>query len=553
VIRSTARAVALVAAVALALPGEAAAHAVLTHTTPHQSSTVTEAPPRVQLDFNEPVVASVGAVRVYDEDGEQVDAGEVGYPDGRQSSVSVDLEDGLGRGIYTTTYRVTSADGHPVSGGFAFGVGEQVTTDRDTPEVAELLARSSAGAVVEGTYGLARGLHYAALLLLLGAVVFRLAIWRPDGEQAWPGRLLLGAAAVGLVSSLAGLVLQGALGTGTGIGDALDSEVLEASLDTKTGEAWLLRAITWGVVLLYLSRYRGFRARGEAVALAALLAVIVGSLPYGGHAATQSPEAVLIPADVVHVVAAGAWLGCLVLLIVCFWPWRSRDPAAGAAEATSRFSRLAIPAIVVLVVAGSVQAWFYMGSIGAFFDTTYGLALLAKIVLLAGIIGLAAGNRRRAARLAAGASDDAPALRRAMRAEVLLAVLVIGATATLVRAAPPETISGGPVLRELDLGPMRLQMDIEPGSVGPTDYHLYLFDRRTGEQIDRVKELRIELVQPEEDIGPIELDIPRKGPAHYELRDSALGVAGTWEATVTARVSAFDEYSATTEFEIRDD
>ena len=249
--------------------------------------------------------------------------------------------------------------------------------------------------------------------------------------------------------------------------------------------------------------------------------------------------------------AAGAWLGGLTLLLICFWPRRQQDLVHGAADATARFSRLALPAIVVLITAGSAQAWFYLGSIGAFFDSTYGWALLAKIALLGLIVWLAAGNRRRTACLAGGDVDATGPLRRAMRAEVVLAVLVLAATATLVRAAPPASINNGPVVRELNLGPMRLQMDVEPATVGPNDYHLYLFDRRTGAQIDRVEQLAVELVQREENIGPITLDIPRKGPAHYELRNSTLGVRGTWQATITARVSDFDEYSATTEFEVR--
>jgi copper transport protein len=546
--------VALVAAVVLAcaLPGQASAHAVLQHTSPHQNSSVTEAPPRVGLDFNEPVEVSFGAIRVYDERGQRVDSGKVGYPSGKQSSVTIELRDGLGKGVYTATYRVVSADGHPVSGGFAFGVGERVTAQRGTPQVADLLARSSAGAAVEGAYGAARGLHYAALLLMVGAVFFRLLVWPRTNAPRWPARLLLGGAFAGLLASLAGIALQGALGAGVGIDHAFDTAVLDGSLTTRTGEAWLLRAVVWAVVLAFLALYRGFHARGEAVALAVPTAVLVGSLPYAGHADTQSPRAVLIPADVLHVIAAGAWLGGLVLLLVCFWPRRSsRQPGAGAAEATARFSRLALPAIAALVLAGSVQAWFYLGSIGAFFDSTYGWALVAKIALLALIVALAAGNRRRTARLAPGAPDGASTLRRAMRAEVTLAVLVLAATATLVRAAPPATLDDGPVVRELNVGPMQLQIDIEPATVGPNDYHLYLFDRRTGAQVDRVKELTIRLVERDRGIGPINLTIPRKGPAHYELRNSTLGVAGTWEAMVTVRVSRFDEYSAKMTFKIR--
>jgi copper transport protein len=546
-------ATAVLGAVAGSLPGAALGHAVLEHSTPHQNGSVTAAPASVGLEFNEPVQAATGAVRVFDGDGERVDAGAVEHPGGEQRAVAVGLRDGLGRGTYTVTYRVVSADGHPVSGGFAFGVGEAVGARRDTPDVADLLARSAAGPAVEGVYGAARGLHYAALLLVVGAIGFRLLVWPARATARWPRRLLLGAAAAGLVCALAGVGLQGALGAGAGLGQVLDGPVLDGSLDTRTGVAWLVRAAAWAVVLAVLVAIgRATWTRGRAVAVALPAAVLVGTLPWAGHAETQSPRAVLVPADVLHVLAAGAWLGGLVLLVVCFWPGRSPRPAEGAAEATVRFSRLALPAMAVLVVAGLVQAWFYLGSVGAVVESTYGWALVAKVALLTAVVALAAGNRRRTARLAAAGADAAGrALRRSMRGELALAVAVLAATATLVRAAPPATVAAGPVVRELDLGPLRLQMDLEPGSVGPTDYHLYLFDRRTGAQVDRVEELTVRLVQRDEDIGPITLDVPRKGPAHYELRDAVLGVAGTWEATVTARVSDFDEFSATTEFEVR--
>lgn len=543
----------VVCALAAALPGEAMGHAVLEHSEPHQNASLSAAPSTVRLEFNEPVEVAFGALRVYDSDGKRVDSGTVDHPGGKQSSVTVGVREALGRGIYTTTYRVVSADGHPVSGGFAFGIGQPVSSRRDTPAVADLLARSSAGAAVEGLYGAVRGVHYAALLLLVGAVGFRLLVWPAATTARWPRRLLLGAAVVGLLGALSGVALQGALGAGVGLGEALDGPVLEGSLETRTGAAWLMRAAAWGVlVVVLLALRRTASSRAQVLGLAIPSALLIGTLPYAGHAETQSPQAVLIPTDVLHVLAAGTWLGGLVLLVVCFWPRRGPAPVDGAAEATVRFSRLALPAVGVLVVAGLVQAWFYLGSIGAAFDTTYGWAVVAKIALLTAVVALAAGNRRRTAKLTAATTSAAGrGLRTAMRGELALAVLVLAATATLVRAAPPATLTSGPVIRELDLGPMRLQMDLEPGSIGPTDYHLYLFDRRTGAQVDRVEELTVRLIQREEDIGPITLDIPRKGPAHYELRNATVGVSGTWEATVTARVSEFDEYSAKTQFEIR--
>ena len=85
--------------------------------------TVDRQPRRSRFEFNEPVEGSFGAVRVFDGRGERVDDGDLLRPAGSES-VGVRLE---GRtcpnGTYTATYRVISADGHPVAGGFVFSIG----------------------------------------------------------------------------------------------------------------------------------------------------------------------------------------------------------------------------------------------------------------------------------------------------------------------------------------------------------------------------------------------------------------------------------------------
>jgi copper transport protein len=71
--------------------------------------------------------------------------------------------------------------------------------------------------------------------------------------------------------------------------------------------------------------------------------------------------------------------------------------------------------------------------------------------------------------------------------------------------------------------------------------HLYLFDRRTGAQFRRAKEVRVSAALPDKGIGGIPLDVRLAGPGHY-IGAGTLGVAGDWRLTVTVRVSAFDEY-----------
>ena len=153
----------------LAAAPAAHGHAVVVDTDPQRGEHLDRAPAEVLLTFNEPVKARAGDLRVYDTSSERVDAGNV---DQRTSTrARVELQGGLERDVYTTTYRVVSADGHPVSGGFTFGYGREVSAEHGGPTVAELLDDEQSDAV-DIAYGFARGFHYLALLITVGAAAF---------------------------------------------------------------------------------------------------------------------------------------------------------------------------------------------------------------------------------------------------------------------------------------------------------------------------------------------------------------------------------------------
>ena len=510
----------------LAFPAGAGAHAVVQKTDPARNATVAEPPHAVTFTFNEPVEAAFGSIRIYDADGKRVDEGPIERLDGDSRNAGVHMRSDAGQGVYTATFRVVSADGHPVEGGFSFGVGVSLTAPGGPrpPQVAKLLAGTDPPASVEGTYGAVRGLHYLALLLLIGACVYAAAIGRPDT------RIVIAACAVGLVAALLAVALQGLLGSAGGLGDLFDRTTIDGSLDTRTGAGWAIRSGIWAVALAL-----ALAVRREPVLLALPAAALAVSMPLAGHAWSQSPRGVLVPADLVHVVAAGAWLGTLVFLLV----------GRGSVAQTRTFSAMALPAIAALAIAGGVQAWFYLDSPADFVTDAYGIALLAKIALLGLIVALGARNRRELAR------DANPGrLRAVMRAEVAVALVVIAATAVLVRLAPPAAEASGPDYRNVDMGPLRLQMVIEPQKVGANTAHLYFYDRATGEQYDRLKELTMRLTQPDKKIGPIVMRVPRQSFAHYELRGLTFGVPGTWQIRVEARVSEFDQYTGRTSIDV---
>ncbi len=107
-----------VCAVALGAAAPAAlAHAQLLGTSPQSGSTVAVQPAEVIFEFNQNVGGTLGAVRVYDAQGQEVDNLNVSHPDGNEHWMGVGLKPHLPDGTYTATYRVISADTHIVYGG----------------------------------------------------------------------------------------------------------------------------------------------------------------------------------------------------------------------------------------------------------------------------------------------------------------------------------------------------------------------------------------------------------------------------------------------------
>ena len=572
------RALAAALAVLVLLPQAASAHALLEATTPERGARLDAAPGQVTLRFSEPVEAEFGAVRVFDSEGREV---QTGPPESRGAEVTARLRDGLGEDGYTVTYRVISADSHPVSGGFVFVVGD---APAPPTTVGELLGDDDAGRVTGTAFGVARAVQFASIALGLGALIFALACWLPGlratagagagwaaASTAFAGRLralLLVAAGAGALSAAAALVLQGAVAAGTTAQVAFDAEVIRDVLGTRFGVVWGLGIAAWVLVAALAAAPRpvpvlrpasvgatglAMPGSGRLVALGVPLAALAALPALGGHASVQSPVALLLPANVVHVLAMAAWFGGVVVLVFALRAATVRldggDRTRLLAAVVSRFSALAGIAIAVLLASGIVQGLVEVRTLTNLVDTAFGRAVLIKVVLFAAIVALGAVNRRRhLPSLAAAARDGTPpgraghALRRTLTAELALGAAALAVTGALAGYAPSVAESTGPFSGRADIGPARLELTVDPARVGPNEMHVYLFDRRDGRQYDATKELTVAAELPDKRIEPIELEATKAGPGHYVVTGAALGVSGKWTVEVVARVSDFDEY-----------
>ncbi len=570
----------------IALPAGVSAHAVVEQTQPTRGAALQRAPERVAVTFDEPVESSFGALRVFAADGERVDVGDVERPSG--DAIAVRVEDDLPEGAYTVTYRVVSADSHPVTGGYVFTVGNAGGTP--AAEVSDLLEEGT-GPVTEVAFGAVRAVSYAAIALLAGGFAFLLLVWLPalrrlPGGDRWADaalafqtratRWLVAAAFAGLIATALGIVLQAATATGGTFWSALDSGLIHDVLNTRFGEIWKLRFTAFGVLaalLLLLPPATGRRwtsgtaaGTGRAIwltAFAAAAAYLVVSPALGGHAGAAEDSTLLVPLDVVHVAAMSAWVGGVaLLLLVVPAATRRLEPADRTrllALLVTRFSTLALTAVAALLATGIAQSVLHLDAFSDLFDTAFGRAILIKAALLVALIALGAYNRRRSqpqlTRLAAG--GEAPgavggALRRTLRAEIVLMGVVLAVTAALVAYSPSAATPGGPFSDSADFGPAaRIELTVDPARAGSNEVHVYLFDRRTGAQYDRPRRLTITAAEPERDIGPIALDVRKVGPGHYTVARADLAPAGDWSLVVRAPVSDFEELRTALEVPVR--
>ncbi|WP_410537535.1 copper resistance CopC/CopD family protein [Streptomyces sp. KL2] len=405
--------------------GTAGAHAALTASTPARGAVVEEAPSEVTLTFTEDVAVSDDSIRVLAPDGERVDTGAPKRLTGGQDfRYGVELRrDGLPEGTYTVAWKAVSADSHPIAGGFTFSVGAPSETTVAVP------GQEVGGGPVGALYGAARWTAYAGFLLLAGGAAFVLVCW-PGAARVRPVQRLVVAGWVALTAAtIAALLLRGPY-TGSGrLGDALDADGIRAVLETRPGTALVSRLLLLAVAALFVSLLFGAYARRDAAAdgdgdgsgeqtrrdrrdlvvgLSAGGAVVAIGLAAtwatAEHASAGIQTGVAIPAHIVHLLAAAGWLGGLAALLTALW----RGPSVPR-EAVARFSRLALGCVAVLAATGLYQSWRQVGGWPALTSTAYGWLLLAKVALVALMIGAARASRRHTARLADAAGEPAKA------------------------------------------------------------------------------------------------------------------------------------------------
>jgi copper transport protein len=578
----------------LVAPAAALAHAQLLGTSPQAGSTVARQPALVVFEYNEPVGFTLGAVRVYNATGGEVDNSDVVHPGGVGSKLGVGLKPGLPDGTYTATYSVISADTHVVTGGLVFEIGH---ASASSLSVSSLIARDKAGEVTTVAFSVVRGLDYVSLALAVGGLAFLWLAWG-RGTRGPPGdglddeyehrlalaariftrrieRFLAYAVALGIVTGELGILLEGASAAGVPLWSSLHWDIIRTVLHSRFGSVWGTRTVVWIALGLLLAGAVGARRtrerRGEPadlkdarqpparpVVVAASLGCVYLAMTPGlsSHPAVQSPVAVLLPADVIHVLAVSIWVGGIAAFLFALpISLRALEPSERTPVLCSvlgRFSALALVCVIAITITGGIQALVLVQTLHGLVATAYGRAILIKIALFAILVGFGALHRKRImpalqrlARTGATPGGAGTLLRRTLRREGVAMLGVFGVTAALIAYTPPVDANSGPFSTTTTIGPAQLELTVDPARVGPNEIHLYLIDAKTGAQFTGTKELDVTASLPSKRIGPLAVTANLSGPGHYTLDTTTFAPAGTWQLQITDRVSDFNEYVKT--------
>lgn len=155
-----------------------------------------------------------------------------------------------------------------------------------------------------------------------------------------------------------------------------------------------------------------------------------------GHAGGEGELRTLtLLADALHVLAAGAWMGGLALVLHLETAHRRRGDGSLLPALVPAFSPVAIGAVALLVGTGSWAAWAHLPGLDSLWATGYGRLLLAKLALVVVVLALGAVNFRILTPRLGGEAGDA-AMRRSATVELVVANLVLLVTAVLVRTSP---------------------------------------------------------------------------------------------------------------------
>lgn len=502
--------------IVMASTNQAFAHAALIKTDPADGAILAQAPTQFSLTFSEPVSPLV--LTLVKPDGTPVALTSFRLSD---QTVEIDNPQALKSGTHVLSWRVISADGHPVGGSLLFSIGAA----SEPPAVSEAVDWPLRSAIWIGKVFL-----YIGLFLGVGGA-FALAWLAGEGRAGQ--RFVTAAILCGLLAAPLSLGFQGLDALGAPLSHLVQAVIWRTGLGTSFGWTVLVALIALGLGLLSLA---GPRVLAKPFALAGLAGVGV-ALAASGHASAAEPQWLTRPMVFVHGVGIAFWAGALVPLGLAL-----KRQTADAVAFLRRFSSAILPVVAVLAAAGIVLAVIQVQTPSALVGTAYGRLLLVKLALLVFLFTLAAVNRwKLTASAEAGATEVQRRLTRSIGVEMLIVLAIFGVAAGWRFTPPPRALAiaaAQPVSVHIHALQAMADLSITPGHAGPVAASMIIMTGDFG-PLD-AKEVTLVLSKPDSGIEPLKRAATKPGDGSWRVDNLVIPVSGRWTVRIDILVSDFE-------------
>jgi copper transport protein len=491
------------------LGGVAVAHANYVKSNPASDARLAKSPAEVRVTFSETPDPAGSDIAILDTTGKRLNTAAVVAATDEANTLRAAIPV-LPEGGYLVSWDVLSAvDGHETKGAFVFAIG-----NAPLPQPPDVGPPSPPPAPLELV---GRALSFAGIALVLGLAFFALFVRPPaqERERRRERQIVIAGGALLIVGSALMIASYG-----FGIPGRL---LLFLALRGAAGVV--------AIGALYLpERLLPADARREVIAFAGLAAGLWATMV--SHAAA-SGDPKYIALDFIHVIAISVWSGGVVAFTAMAAPAVKDTRALGAM--TWRFSLVALVSVAVLITTGTLQAFDRLVLWEDLYETPYGIALLAKILLLVGLLALGALNLLVwGPRLRRGLQERAGLLRGVAIESTLFAAVFVAAS-FLTALAPPAQASGAAFDETQRIDGLRIELLVAASNPGRNRYVVRVSQGLA--PVANAEAVLIRFTMVEHDMGIQELVAKPRAPGEYVAEGSPTAMFGTWKLETIVRLA----------------
>jgi copper transport protein len=530
----------------------AAAHPFTEETIPSLTSSSPTGVTEIIVYFSEPVEINFSQLKVLDNNGNQIDNKDTNYYEGEKSLIvtTPPLEDG----VYTVSTKVLSKiDGHLVPDAFLFTIGNVVVDPALLGQrgPSEIVFLPEAGARFPGLVG---------QTIVLGAVIASLIIWGTQNKQLIREELdkielfhhgkFMSVIGIGLLliffSNFLMIVVQSI---------RLETSPIDA-IQTSFGTTWIVRmSIT--VFLLgiwfWLDGKKVLSRKNQIPVLVAMLALI-GTSSLIGHGAASGETSALV-LDYIHNLVSAIWIGGIFYFVFTLLPTFSQLKEIKREKMSlvliPRFSIAFIIAVGVVVVTGPTLLWFLESDVGLITESIYGQLIILKISIAAIMIGFGGFFKFRVQKnaeknLQSGKITVHKKLRRSLKVDVILGIMLLGVVALLTNGTLPageiqkvdaqEIIYGFKITEFTEN--TKFDIEISPFSSGVNTIIIKVSDLDNKPLYDS-DQIKVKVSNPSKNISTIEIPMEiikenKDSPTEFQ-GELTFGFSGEWQVEIEAQ------------------